>query len=327
MYQKIKTTDENGNLITLRYAAEKWLEERRLFVKPSTYARYIHTLRIHILPHLEHECIGKLDTGRLNLYLQMLLSEGRIDKKGGLAPKTVYDIYVIVKAIIRFAEKNYQISGYLPRTSNLWKRGSHVTVMDVPSRVKLETFLLSNTANPCCLGILLCLYTGMRLGEICALKWENIHLEGGFIRIASTLQRIQNVEDDSGKKTRIICSPPKSRASSREIPLPGFLLNILRLYPPKSDLNLYFLTGTCRFVEPRTYQNCFKSYLKLNQLPDINFHALRHTFATRCVIAGVDIKSLSEILGHSSVQMTLNYYVHPSLEDKRRQIELISQYM
>lgn len=327
MQQKKKIIYKNQIRITMNRAAEEWLAERRLFIKTSTYARYMHTLQLHILPYLGNEYIDELDAARLNLYLKTLLERGRADKKGGLASKTVYDIYVIVKAVIRLAEENYHVSGYIPRFSNLWRKGSHVTVLDISSRTKLETYLLSRKTNPQCMGILLCLYTGMRLGEICALKWENIHLEAGFIRISSTIQRIQNVENSMGPKTQIICSSPKSMASSREIPLPEFLLDILRRYPPKSDLNLYFLTGTCQFIEPRTYQNHFKSYLRLNQIPDINFHALRHTFATRCVIAGVDIKSLSEILGHSSVQMTLNYYVHPSLEDKRKQLELISQYM
>lgn len=310
--------------VTFEQAARDWMAARRLFVKPSTYARYVHTLSRHILPHLASEEIQALDTARVNLYLKMLLEQGRIDKKGGLAPKTVSDVYVIVKAIIRLAEDTYQISGRLSRSSNLWKKSGRVVILDTSSRIRLESFLLSNSADPICTGILLCLYTGMRLGEICALKWENIHLEAGFIQISSTLQRIQNVETD-GPRTKIICGPPKSRAGSREIPLPSFLLDILKRQLPKSDLNLYFLTGSKDFIEPRTYQNHFKYFLKVNQIPDIHFHALRHTFATRCVIAGVDIKSLSEILGHSNVQMTLNYYVHPSLEDKRRQIELISR--
>lgn len=158
----------------------------------------------------------------------------------------------------------------------------------------------------------------MRLGEICALKWENIYLDEGFIRINSTLQRIQNVDAKEGEsRTQVVCSPPKSIASSRDIPLPRFILKLLESDPLRPDVDYFFLTGSTEFLEPRTYQNHFKQYLSVNEIQPINFHALRHTFATRCIAAGVDIKSLSEILGHSSVQMTLNYYVHPSMDDKR----------
>ena len=193
--------------VTFEQAARDWMAARRLFVKPSTYARYVHTLSRHILPHLASEEIQALDTARVNLYLKMLLEQGRIDKKGGLAPKTVSDVYVIVKAIIRLAEDTYQISGRLSRSSNLWKKSGRVVILDTSSRIRLESFLLSNSADPICTGILLCLYTGMRLGEICALKWENIHLEAGFIQISSTLQRIQDVETD-GPRTKIISGPP-----------------------------------------------------------------------------------------------------------------------
>ena len=323
MEQNKQMMKQQGITVTFEQAAKDWLAARRLFVKPSTYARYVHTLNRHILPYLGKEELQRLDAAGINVYLKMLLEQGRVDKNGGLAPKTVNDIYVIIKAVIRLAEDTYQISGRLSRHVNLHKKSRQIMILDTASRIRLESFLLSNSVDPLCTGILLCLYTGMRLGEICALKWENICLETGCIRISSTLQRIQNVET-GGPRTKIICSPPKSLAGSREIPLPGFLLEILKGQLPKSDSNLYFLTGGREFIEPRTYQNHFKYFLKQNRLPVIPFHALRHTFATRCVTAGVDVKSLSEILGHSNVQMTLNYYVHPSLEDKRRQIELIA---
>lgn len=314
-----------NKLITLEQASNAWLSQKQLFTKPSTYAKYTHILRRHILPRLGSQCIEELDTGSVSSFLKLLLQEGRIDGSGGLSSKTVHDIYMVLRSIIRFSEECLHTAARITRTPGIWRRNPKVSVLDAPFRIVLENFLLSQKQNPCCLGILLCLYTGIRLGEICALKWENIHLKGGFIRIVSTLQRIQNVENADGPKTRIICSPPKSLASSREIPLPEFLLEILRQGCPKYDLNSFFLTGSSHFLEPRSYQNHFKAYLKINEIPEINFHALRHTFATRCVLAGVDIKSLSEILGHSSVQMTLNYYVHPSLEDKRRQIALLER--
>lgn len=322
MNQNVKETSEK-NPITVKKAAQEWLLGKRLFIKPSTYAKYTHSLQRHILPYLGETDLNEIEAGTVNLFLKMLLEEGRVDKTGGLSPKTVHDIYIMVRAISRFARETYHTSDRTARASKLWRRDDRIAVMDTLSRTKLETYLLENSKNPRCAGILLCLYTGIRLGEICALRWSGIHLDEGYIRISSTIQRIQNVDFGVGPRTKIICSPPKSRNSVREIPLPGFLLEILRAARPESDINFFFLTGSGDFIEPRTYQNHFKRYLKINEIPDIHFHALRHTFATRCVAAGVDVKSLSEILGHSSVQMTLNYYVHPSLEDKRRQIERI----
>lgn len=312
--------------ITVKMAVELWLSGKRLFAKPSTYAKYVHTVRSHILPHLGEMSVAEINTGYLTEYLRMLLQEGRVDSTGGLAPKTVHDIYVIIRSILKLAEETWDTANRVSRVSNLWRRTVYVPILDPASREKLESWLFKNREDKRCLGILLCLYTGMRLGEICALKWENIYLDEGFIRINSTLQRIQNVDAKEGEpRTQVVCSPPKSIASSRDIPLPRFILKLLKSDPLRPDVDYFFLTGSTEFLEPRTYQNHFKQYLSVNEIQPINFHALRHTFATRCIAAGVDIKSLSEILGHSSVQMTLNYYVHPSMDDKRRQIELLDQ--
>ena len=163
-------------------------------------------------------------------------------------------------------------------------------------------------------GVFLSLYTGIRVGELCALKWEDFDTTQTTLKISKTMQRIQDTENGSLSKTKIVITEPKSKCCVREIPLPTFVTDISRQFVsnPKS----YILTGSDRYVEPRIMQNRFKSYINASGISDANFHALRHTFATRCVEVGFEIKSLSQILGHANVNITLNRYVHSSFELK-----------
>lgn len=142
------------------------------------------------------------------------------------------------------------------------------------------------------------------------------------IYVHQTMQRIQT-QGDSKQKTKVIVSAPKSSCSIRKIPIPDNLFHIITDY--HSNLNGYVLTGSeVMYVEPRTMQNHFKRILLKSKLSSVNFHVLRHTFATRCVELGFDVKSLSEILGHANINITLNRYVHPSMELKRQNMQKLS---
>lgn len=322
----LKKAQENTHKADSAYSFKKisqeWLAKEHLTTKASTYNRYVFMLEKHILPEFGNKNTNNLTFPVLNAFIEGKLQNGRLDHTGGLSPKTVHDIYVIIRSILKYAECEYHISNHLQPIALQKHKKPHINVLTPEHLEKLETFL-QNSNSPDHLGILLCLYTGLRLGEICALRWENIDLTLGILKIDSTLQRIQNSEATHGTKTQIICEKPKSPSSRREIPIPDFLLERLRETNLGTDPDFYFLTGTSQFMEPRTYQNHFKTYLESNQIPYTNFHTLRHTFATRCTMAGVDAKSLSEILGHSTVQMTLNYYVHTSIDEKKRQMEMI----
>jgi integrase len=164
-------------------------------------------------------------------------------------------------------------------------------------------------------GVFLALYTGIRIGELCALQWKDIDFARATLKVRKTIQRIQNTDSHATSKTKIVISEPKSKSSIREIPLTSSIMEIAWKFVSFPDS--YILTGTGRYIEPRTMQNHFKLYVKQSGISDANFHALRHTFATRCVKVGFEIKSLSEILGHASVNITLNRYVHSSFELKR----------
>lgn len=164
-------------------------------------------------------------------------------------------------------------------------------------------------------GVLLSLYTGIRIGELCALKWEDMCLSDSVLKIRRTMQRIQESDGNTIRKTKIIITVPKSKCSVRLISLPSFISDIAQQF--SNSPQAFILTGDSeRFVEPRTMQNHFKSLVAESGIERANFHVLRHTFATRCVEVGFEIKSLSEILGHANVNITLNRYVHSSFELK-----------
>ena len=192
--------------------------------------------------------------------------------------------------------------------------------MTATEQKQLQQYLYNNLSDRN-LGILVCLFTGIRIGEICALKWDDISFTEKHIKIQRTMQRIQCDEDE--RKTKIIITTPKSKCSLRTIPLPDIVIE--RIEKDFQNREGYVLTGQKDiFVEPRTMQNHFKRVLEECKIRNVNYHVLRHTFATRCIELGFDIKSLSEILGHASVNITMNRYVHPSMELKRENMNKLN---
>lgn len=169
-------------------------------------------------------------------------------------------------------------------------------------------------------AVLICLFTGLRLGELCALKWSDIDFENGVLTVNRTVQRLY--AEGNKTMTVLVETAPKSEYSRREIPLPDSVLRLLS----SSENDKEYVFGGDRPLEPRTLQYQFKKILKDADLPDKNFHILRHTFSTNCIEGGTDVKSLSEMLGHSDVQITLNRYVHPSMDTKRQYMEGLSMF-
>ena len=197
-------------------------------------------------------------------------------------------------------------------------------ILSLSEQTTLQEYLM-NQLDALNIGILICLYTGIRVGELCALTWEKISFSDKTICICQTMQRIQKRTSEN-KKTHIIIAAPKSSSANRVIPIPSTLLKILSQYP--LEKNGYFLSGSSlEVVEPRRIQYRFHKILKECCIDRKNFHVLRHTFATRCVEANIDIKTLSEILGHSSVSITMNRYVHPSLSLKRDSMEKLADFI
>lgn len=308
---------QQGKVDTFEELSRKWIRIIQPGIKESSYNKYQNLLRNNILPVLGPCRCWEITTEYLQDYLQILLN-GTEDRRP-LAPKTVRDTFSVVRRILRFAKSQGE---ELACDFFLLTLRSETTAPSVLSRQEHEKLVshLLHSENLKDAGILLSLFTGLRIGELCALKWEQIHLQEGELSVVSTLQRLQDLSFQGENKTRIIISRPKSSCSERTIPLPDFLISYLT--PFQEQESAFFLTGEAgKYVEPRSLANHFKKTLSRVSVRQVNFHTLRHTFATRCVETGFDIKSLSEILGHSTVNITLNRYVHPSVELKRSCME------
>ena len=301
--------------------AQQWLANKRSKVKESTFVHYQNLIDKHILPALGKISIQGITDEVLAHFTDTLLRCGRIDRKGGLSPKTASDILIILKSITRYAGKRgYDIRLNLDEIV-VRKQHREMRVLSLQEQNRLAELFNKPTDNRC-VGVMLSLYTGLRLGEVCALRWENVDLDNGIIRVRATMQRIQN-QSGAGGKTKVIITEPKSDCSIRDIPLPGFMLPVLNEI--RASSNSFVLTGcTDRYVEPRSMENYFTRCVEQCGIAPANYHALRHSFATRCVEAGFDIKSLSEILGHSNVSITLDRYVHSTFEQKRKNMDKLT---
>ena len=307
---------------TVAEIAEQWLSVMSLKVKPSTLAGYKANLKLHILPHLGHVLIARLTTASISEFAQAKLQSGRADGSGGLSSKTVRDILSVLKGIIDFAvsEKLIENAVIITYPKNQQKT---MRVLSQSEQSALKDELLEETTIYKA-GILLCLYTGLRVGELCALLWEDFSPEFDKLSVRRSIRRIKNEGGET--KTKLIIDTPKSKASLRDVPVPKFLIPILKGFVRDGDT--YFLsTVESVFTEPRTMQNHFKRVITAADVKDANFHSLRHSFSTRCIEAGVDVKSLSEMLGHASVNITLNRYVHSSFDQKRESMNRLEQHL
>ena len=256
-------------------------------------------------------------------YIQQLTES--LSKKGGvkgdpLAPKTVTDILCVLKAIFRYGQENSYPCINLSQIHTPKRKKSTKTILPEDIRLLIEhsTLQAQDTTG---LGILLTLFTGLRIGEVCGLQWGDFNFKNQIVTIQRTVERISELTPNMPNKTKIVISEPKTENSIRTIPLPRFLSEHLLQF--QKAPNTYFLTGTLHPTEPHQFYVRYQKYMDRLDIHGYTFHALRHTFATHCVSLGFDIKSLSEILGHANVSTTLAIYVHPTMEQKRKQMALL----
>lgn len=312
-------SEKKQSSITFYDISTQWLNMKASTIKPSSYTRYSNLLKTYLYPQYRDTLIEDILPESVDLYINRLLTSGKTNKTG-LSPKTVQCIISLLKSILKYAYRMNHISSVSTSYIGIKQEQRPMHILSITDQNAL-TIYINEHPTPTNLGILLCLYTGMRIGEICALKWSDILWDEQCVRIEKTLQRLQN-NTKSIPKTSIVITAPKSSCSIRKVPLPDGLYNMLHQYKQKDDT--FILTGTISYIEPRTMQNRYKSILKQCNINDTNFHSLRHTFATRCIELGFDVKSLSEILGHANVNITLNRYVHPSMEQKQRNMNLLT---
>ena len=294
-----------------------WYLEK-IEVKPSTRARYIFLIDYHILPELGPVLVTALTAIQLSDFLNRKRKNGRLHG-GGLSPKSVRDIGVLIKAALRLATEEYHfycdaLTVKLPKAKQ--KKIEPFSAWELDQLGKV----LSPSANHKDAGILLSANGGLRLGEVCALRVSDIDFQNGTVSIVREVLRIK-----VGEKTQLVVQPPKSDASVRTVPLPDDMMAYLKKAVSGLPKNAYVLTGkTDKPMEPRTYQYYFESVLRRCGIRKRNYHTLRHSYATRCIEKGVDVKSLSEMLGHADVTTTLRLYVHPSMDSKRQAVQKIS---
>ena len=302
----IMVTEKNISQI-----ADLWKEEKRQFVKKSTFAAYSLIVETHLQPAF----------GNLTAVTEKDVQDFVLHKlNGGLSQKTIKDMLIVLRMILKFgAKKNYCVYAPIDVIFPTDRERQELEVLSIANQKKIMRFVEDNFTFRN-LGIFICLSTGIRIGEICALTWDDIDTDNGVIHIRKTIQRIY-VKENGIKKTELLIDTPKTATSMRDIPMIKDLYEILKPLKKVVNNDYFVLTNEATPTEPRTYRNYYKKLLDKLGIPPIKFHGLRHSFATRCIESKCDYKTVSVILGHSNISTTLNLYVHPNYEQKKKCID------
>lgn len=282
---------------------DNWLTIKKDNIKESTYCRYVYIINTYIKNNLGNYSVDRINEERISKFIITM-------KNKGLSNKSIKDIIVLLKQILKYNKLYIDIAS--PKVHK-----KEAVIMLQSDQRRLEAYILSNMNNVT-FGILLTLYTGLRIGELCALKWKDFDFDNKVLRVSHTMSRIKDLNSKK-KKTKVIIEEPKTDNSIRKIPIPSSI--ILFANKLKSNNEYYILTNSLKFIEPRSLYYKYKSILRRLKMENYNFHALRHTFATRCIELGFDPKTLCEILGHSDISITLSLYVHPSFNLKTLSME------
>lgn len=309
--------------MTYKNWIENWIERKSPLVKESTFAAYSNIIVNHLLPKFGDLELSEITEERMQEYIFSLVKEGRLDGKGGLNPNSAKDVLIVLKTTLRDAMRAKE----LPRMVYdvrvpIRREAVRVPLLDRKDQERLVQAVYLEFSSKSA-GILLCLYTGLRIGELCALQWKDIDFENKLLHVRKTVQRVYCKSLNGEGSSKVVIAAPKSRTSARVIPLAPILIPVLERLR-SNDAESYFIGGKTKCSEVRTYREFYDRFLARNNLEHIRFHALRHTFATRCIEAGGDCKTVSELLGHSTVNLTLNLYVHPQMAQKRQCIESLN---
>jgi len=288
-----------------------WKTDKKQYIKSSSFSAYALLIENHLIPAFGDRFeINEVD---VQTFVHQKLA-------AGLGQKSVKDILIVLNMVLKFAGKKKWLD-YVP-FDILYptdREKSEVAVLNRADQKKVMGYVEANFTFRN-LGIFMCLSAGMRIGEVCALKWEDVDTEQGVIRVRRTIQRIY-VVGDGERRTELVIDTPKTKNSIRDIPMGKDLLRMLK--PIKKILNASFfvLTNEAKPTEPRTYRSYYMKMMEDLKMPRLKFHGLRHSFATRCIESRCDYKTVSVLLGHSNITTTLNLYVHPNHEQKKKCID------
>ena len=294
-----------------------WINANKIRLKGATVSKYQYLINSHIIPELGNNPVSAITSSAINGFLENKLNNGQLNGSGGLSPTYVKSMAIIIEASLKYAVAEGMC---LPIKNTIYKPSipkKELKILTPDVQKKFEKILLRE-GSEVSLGTIIALHTGMRIGEICALMWDDVDFVNDVIHVRHTIARVDT--KDNYQKTKLIIDEPKTISSKRDIPISSVLKPIL-VTANNEKKSTFVVSEKESFIGTRTFDYRYRQMLKRNNFYSFNFHTIRHTFATRCVEAGVDIKSLSEILGHSNVSTTLNIYVHSSIEIKKSQIE------
>lgn len=288
-----------------------WKTNKKQYVKKSSFAAYTLLIENHLLPIFGNKY--SIEEAEVQAFVFQKL-------ESGLSQKTIKDILIVLKMILKYGAKHKWVD-YIPFDIQFPTEREKYTieVLNRSDQKKIMNYIQEHFTFRN-LGVYICLSSGMRIGEVCALTWEDVDTDNGVISVNRTIQRIYVIEDGN-RKTELILDTPKTKNSIREIPISKDLLRILKPFKKIVNPSFFVLTNDAKPTEPRTYRSYYKNLMEHLKMPDLKFHGLRHSFATRCIESNCDYKTVSVLLGHSNISTTLNLYVHPNMEQKKKAIE------
>lgn len=307
-----KNREENPDR-NFAYYCNNWLSANSACLKTSSLLKYERDIEKHIIPFFGSDKPGDITSEKVTAFTRRLLYRKE------LAPKTARGILALFHMIFIYVNKRNGFRFAEPDIVYPKERKKEVRILDEREEEDFVKFL-AEEMDIFKFGVYMALRTGMRIGEICALRWRDISFDAYTISVCHTAQRIRSMDEDAGTKTKVVISTPKSESSRRIIPLMPDIANLCIRFRRTSP-ETFILTGTDQCMDPRKLQRRLKTYTERCGIKGVHFHTLRHTFATRCVEAGFDVKTLSEILGHSNIGITMNQYVHPNLDLKRENMK------
>ncbi len=296
-------------------AAERWLESKKTVLKESSYATYSYLVSHYLVPRLGDTRLDFITGEMLEDLFRWLREHGRNCRGSSLSDKTLSDVKAVLVQVLSYASSHGMMTS-APDCPSIPTKKPTAKALDAREQEEMENAaMMEDTCFAA--AVILLLYSGLRVGEICGLMWGDIDLEAGTLRVERTVSRIRDMES-GGTKTKVVIGSPKTDCSRRTVPLPDDIVVYLKQHRLNDDI--YLASGTGKYMEPRAFLSKFKRFQKRNGLNPCTVHTLRHTFATRCIEYGVDVKSLSEIMGHANVRITMQLYVHPSMETKKAEV-------
>lgn len=291
---------------------ELWLEEKKGKVKPTSYGTYAMYIKKHLIPTLGDIRVNEIDQDIIQNAIYNWEDNGNLRNGTILSKKTIKEMVGVIKQTLKFYAR--KLGTYCIELDDLvyskdTRKDIEIFRKDEQSKIIKAVF---KNITPKNVGIALGLLAGLRIGEVCALRWDHIDLHNNTLTIDQTLQLVYLPEDE---KSKVQLGTPKSKKSERVIPFGSTLANLLNVLKPEHADNLFVISGKDRPLQPNSLREYYYRFLNKNELPHLKFHSLRHSFGTKCISCGMPVIYLSKIMGHANVTITMDLYCHPQIDD------------